>query len=74
MNVEEQYERETRSKVEQQLIEYDRMPRELLPHGSWAPIKGIYDIGWKEWELLPAADFVKDLRQWDEDFLRDHSN
>ena len=74
MNTEEQYEREVRGRVEPQLIESDRMPRELLPHGSWAPLKGIYDIGWKEWESLPAANFVKDLRQWDEDFLRDHSS
>lgn len=69
-----QYERETRSAVEPRLVESDRMPRELLPHGAWAPIKGMYDIGWKEWESLPNADFVKDLRQWDEDFLRDHAN
>ena len=74
MNVEEKFEREARESVEPMLMESDRMPRELLPHGSWAPIKGIYDIGWKEWESLQAADFVKDLRQWDEDFLRDHSS
>jgi pyrroloquinoline quinone (PQQ) biosynthesis protein C len=72
--LEEQYERETRSRVESQLAESDRMPRELLPHGAWAPIKGIYDVGWKEWESLPHADFVRDLRQWDEDYLRDHSS
>jgi pyrroloquinoline quinone (PQQ) biosynthesis protein C len=69
-----QYERETRNAVEPSLLESDRIPRELLPHGAWAPIKGMYDIGWKEWESLPNSDFVKDLRQWDEDFLRDHAN
>jgi pyrroloquinoline quinone (PQQ) biosynthesis protein C len=32
----------------------------------------MYDLGWKGWEDLPAADFVKQLRKWDDDFMRDH--
>lgn len=74
MTLEEQYERETRTKVEAHLLDSDRIPRELLPHGAWAPIKGIYDIGWKEWESFPHSDFVQDLREWDEGFLRDHAS
>jgi len=48
------------------------VPRELLPNTAYAPLPGIYDIGWNEWTKLPAADFLKDLRREDDKFIKDH--
>ena len=64
----ELYEREIRPKIEAQLLESGLCPRELLPHGAWAPMRGMYDLGWKEWQSLPAAGFVEDLRRWDDEY------
>lgn len=70
----EMYEREIRPRVEAQLIDSGLCPRELLPHGAWAPMRGMYDLGWKEWENLPAAGFVKELRRWDDDYSKEVAN
>ncbi|MDW8092076.1 MAG: iron-containing redox enzyme family protein [Nitrososphaerota archaeon] len=48
------------------------VPKELLPNGAYAPVKGIYDIGWKNWENLPAADFVRELRRLDDEIIREN--
>ncbi|MCS7142245.1 MAG: iron-containing redox enzyme family protein [Aigarchaeota archaeon] len=45
---------------------------ELLPNGAYAPVKGIYDIGWREWESLPAADYVRELRRLDDELIKEN--
>lgn len=47
------------------------VPRELLPNSTYAPVKGIVDIGWKAWQELPAADFLKELRKLDDRLIKE---
>ncbi len=44
--------------------------RELLPNGSYAPVPGIFDIAWKGLSELPAYDFLKSLRELDNDIIK----
>jgi pyrroloquinoline quinone (PQQ) biosynthesis protein C len=60
----EEFEKEARLKVQPKLSTV--VPRDLLPNGSYAPLPGIYDIAWKEWMDLPAADFVREMRKLDD--------
>lgn len=62
--VTEEFEKEARQKVQPKLSTV--VPRDLLPNGAYAPLPGIYDLAWKEWMNLPAADFVKEMRQLDD--------
>ena len=65
-----EYERHARQKTQ---IELDGIVRrELLPNGSYAPVEGIFDIGWEGWKELPAADFVKHLRELDNSITREN--
>lgn len=48
------------------------VPRELLPNGAYAPIRGIYDVGWKEWMDLPYADFAREMRAYDDSIVKEN--
>ena len=48
------------------------VPRELLPNSSYAPLKGIFDLGWRAWQDLPASDFVRQLRKMDDGLIREN--
>ncbi|MDA4129195.1 MAG: iron-containing redox enzyme family protein [Thaumarchaeota archaeon] len=48
------------------------VPRDLLPNGAYAPVNGIYDIGWKEWMNLPYADFAREMRDFDDSVIREN--
>jgi hypothetical protein len=47
--------------------------RELTVAGSFVPIQGIRDLGWKGWQLLPGADAVREIIKWHNGFIREHS-
>jgi pyrroloquinoline quinone (PQQ) biosynthesis protein C len=64
------YEKNARKNIQKELSKM--VPRELLPNGSYAPIAGIFDIGWEAWKELPAADFIRDLRELDNDITREN--
>lgn len=66
----EDFEKEARQKVQPKLSTV--VPRDLLPNGSYAPLPGIYDIAWKEWLDLPAADFVKEMRRLDDSITHEN--
>jgi pyrroloquinoline quinone (PQQ) biosynthesis protein C len=63
-----EYERKARKSTQKELG--NTVKRELLPNGSYAPVAGIFDIGWEGWKELPAADFVRKLRELDNDITR----
>jgi pyrroloquinoline quinone (PQQ) biosynthesis protein C len=65
-----EYEKNARQKTQPQLNETVR--RELLPNGAYAPVKGIFDLGWEGWKDLPAGDFVKELRGLDNEITREN--
>ena len=65
-----EYEKHARQKIQKQLSQTVR--RELLPNGSYAPVAGIFDIGWEGWKDLPAGDFVRRLRELDNDITREN--
>lgn len=65
-----EYEKKARRHTQKQLSKTVR--RELLPNGSYAPISGIFDLGWDGWKELPAADFVKSLRGLDDEITREN--
>ena len=64
------YEKKARQKTQKHLQKTVR--RELLPNGSYAPVAGIFDIGWEGWKDLPSADFVKSLRELDNDITKEN--
>jgi pyrroloquinoline quinone (PQQ) biosynthesis protein C len=68
--LEKEYEEYSRKVTQQRLKSI--LPRELLPNTAYAPIQGIYDIGWQEWLDLPAADFVKELRKLDDKIIQEN--
>jgi hypothetical protein len=68
-SVSEEFEKSAREKTQSELQAV--IPRDLLPNGAYAPIPGIYDIGWKGWMYLPYADFVKEARSLDDRMIRD---
>ena len=64
------YEKSARQNTEEQIKKV--VPRELLPSSGYAPIPGIYDIGWKEWMDLSYADWVKDMRKTDDEIINEN--
>ena len=68
--LEMEYEKNARQKIHKQLSKTVR--RELLPNGSYAPVPGIFDIGWEGWKELPAADFIQSLRERDNEITREN--
>jgi pyrroloquinoline quinone (PQQ) biosynthesis protein C len=67
--ISEEFERSAREKTQPSLESV--VPRDLLPNGAYAPIPGIYDVGWKGWMNLPYADFAKEARNLDDGLIRD---
>ncbi|HYB04719.1 MAG TPA: iron-containing redox enzyme family protein [Nitrososphaerales archaeon] len=65
-----EYERNARQKTQKQLSRIVR--RELLPNGSYAPVAGIFDIGWDGWKELPAADFVRQVIELDNSITKEN--
>ncbi len=65
-----EYEKNARKSTQKELSK--KVRRELLPNGSYAPVAGIFDIGWEGWKDLPAADFVKSLRELDNDITKEN--
>lgn len=61
------------AKIQFQTEETAFVPRELLPNTAYAPLKGIFDLGWTAWEELPASDFVKKLRRLDDSIIKENS-
>jgi len=51
---------------------FAKTERQINPSGSYNPVRDLYSLGWKGWQNLPAADFIQELREWDEGFLKDH--
>lgn len=73
--VDEEYEREMRKKFGvDELLTLTK--RKLGTSGNYLPSpgKGIYSIGWHEWDQYPAADFVKSLLEWHNGFIKEHSS
>ena len=68
--VAEDYEATTRQQMEEQLKAV--VPRDLLPNGAYAPLPGIYDVGWKEWMNMDGADFVKEMRRFDDSIIKEN--
>jgi pyrroloquinoline quinone (PQQ) biosynthesis protein C len=53
---------------------YERQyQRELTTAGSYVPVQGIRDLGWTGWRELSGADTVREIIEWHNGFIREHS-
>jgi pyrroloquinoline quinone (PQQ) biosynthesis protein C len=52
----------------------NQFARELTTAGSYVPVRGIRDLGWKGWQDLPGAHIVRDMIEWHNGYIREHSH